>query len=106
MKINIYGLWMSKKIIFLPSNIEVECVENESIFKAAKRIDVKIPTACNGSGTCGLCRITIMDGEEFLNKQTPVEIKHLGNVYHINKRRLSCQIKFVKDGIITVKVDE
>lgn len=94
------------KIIFLPSNIEAECASNENVFKAAQRVGVQIPTACNGSGTCGLCRVQIIDGEDCLNKQTKAEIKHLGNVYHINKKRLSCQIKFIKDGIITVKVDE
>jgi ferredoxin len=94
------------KIIFLPSNAEADCAANENIFEAAKRIGVGIPTACNGSGTCGLCRVQIISGEECLNNQTKAEISHLGNVYYINKKRLSCQSKFIKDGIITVKVNE
>jgi len=94
-----------KKIIFLPINVEAECASNENIFKAASRMGVKISTACNGVGNCGLCRIQIVSGEEYLNGQTKAEINHLGNVYHINKKRLSCQCKFVKDGITTVKTD-
>jgi len=94
------------KVVFLPSNIEAEIAPNENLFKAAKRVGVQIPTACNGSGTCGLCRIKIISGEECLNKQTKAEINHLGNVYHINKKRLSCQSKCVKDGIIIVKTDD
>lgn len=94
------------KIVFLPSNVEAECASNENVFTAAKRVGVKIPTACNGSGTCGLCRITIVSGEEYLNGQTKAEISHLGNVYFINKKRLSCQTKCIKDGIITVKTND
>lgn len=91
------------KIRFLPANIEVEYLD-KNIFQTAKRVGVKIPTACNGSGTCGLCRIQIVDGEEFLNKQTPIEIKHMGNVYFINKKRLSCQAELIKSGTVTVKI--
>lgn len=94
------------KVIFLPYNIDVDVASNENIFQAAKRVGVKVPTACNGVGNCGLCRVKIVSGEECLNKQTKAEINHLGNVYHINKKRLCCQSKFIKDGIITVKVDE
>jgi len=95
-----------RKIIFLPANIETECATNENVFKAAKRVGVAIPTACNGAGICGLCRIQIIDGEDCLNNQTKTEISHLGNVYHINKKRLSCQSKFTKDGITVIKVNE
>lgn len=94
------------KIVFLPSNTEIECASNENVFKAAKRAGVSISTACNGSGTCGLCRIKIVSGEEFLNKQTKAEVNHLGNVYHINKKRLSCQTKFVADGLTTIETNE
>lgn len=97
---------MANKVKFLPSNIEDECQPNENIFKLAQRLNVPIPTACGGKGNCGLCRIKIEGGEDCLNKLTKAEIKHLGNVYHINKVRLSCQSKCVKDGIITVKTHE
>ncbi len=94
---------MANKVKFLPDDIEAEPASNENLFQLSKRVGVKVPTACNGSGTCGLCRIKIIDGEEFLNKQTKAEVAHLGNVYFINKTRLSCQTKCVKDGIIIVK---
>lgn len=95
-----------RKVKFFPANVEADCASNENLFQAAKRVGVKVPTACNGVGNCGLCRITIVSGENCLNKQTKAEINHLGNVYHINKKRLSCQTKFVTDGIIEVKVHE
>lgn len=94
------------KVKFLPVNVEADCASSENLFTLSKRLGIKIPTSCNGKGNCGLCRITIINGEECLNKQTKAEINHLGNVYFINKKRLSCQTKFITDGIIIVKVDE
>lgn len=97
---------MANKVKFLPSDIEAECASNENIFKLAKRLGVSVPSTCNGSGVCGLCRITIADGEDCLNKPTKAEIIHLGNTYFITKRRLACQSKCIKDGLVIVKINE
>lgn len=94
------------KITFTPKNIETDCASNENVFKASKRIGLDISSTCNGTGVCGLCRITIVSGEENLNKLTKAETIHLGNVYFINKKRLACQVKFCQDGEVVVKIDE
>jgi ferredoxin len=95
---------VTTKTKFLPDNVEADCAPNENLFKLSRRIKVKIQTACNGVGTCGMCRVKIVSGEECLNGRTKAEEKHLGNVYHINKVRLSCQCKFIKDGTVIVEV--
>lgn len=92
------------KIKFLPDDKEAECAPNENLFKCSKRIGVAVATACSGVGSCGLCRIKIVNGEECLNATTKAETIHLGNVYHINKVRLACQCKFIKEGEVVVEV--
>lgn len=95
---------MTNKITFLPSNIEAECASNENIFTVSARVGIDIDNICSGFGSCGLCDIKIIDGEECLNQLTKAEVNHLGNVYFINKKRLSCQVKFVKEGNVVIEV--
>ncbi len=73
------------------------------MFAAAKQHGVEIPTACVGKGTCGLCRIKIIEGEDTLPPYSEVEAKHLGNVYFVTKTRLSCQT-IVGDKDIVVEI--
>ena len=78
-------------ITFLPSGVAASYRDGESVFEVGRRAGVTIETACVGKGTCGLCRVRIDQGEAFLNPYTDEERKHLGNVYHLTKVRLSCR---------------
>ena len=82
---------------FLPSGICVEAFPGQTIFEVGWKQDAGIQSACVGKGTCGLCRITIVKGEESLSPYNEVEDKHLGNLYHLTRRRLSCQ-SIILDG--------
>ena len=75
------------------------------MFQAAGRNGVPVPTACQGKATCGLCRVKIVAGAEFLPPINRDEMKHLGNTYFITKLRLSCQCK-VTGGDVTVLIPD
>lgn len=79
------------KIRFLPSGKVETCHVGQSVFEAGWKSDVGIQSACVGKGTCGLCRVIIVDGEAALSPYNKVEEKHLGNLYYLTKLRLSCQ---------------
>jgi ferredoxin, 2Fe-2S len=80
----------------------VPCSEGESVFEVARRSGVPITTACVGKATCGLCRVKVVGGEASLTPLNMAERKHLGNVYFINKLRLSCQARV--SGDVTVEL--
>jgi ferredoxin len=84
-------------------DVTIDCPEGESMFSAARRQNLLIPTACAGKATCGLCRVKIVAGAEFLPPINRDEQKHLGNTYFISKLRLSCQLT-VSGGDVTVQV--
>ncbi len=86
---------------FLPFDVTVDCTDGETVFEAARRHNVPVPTACVGKATCGLCRVKIVAGAEFLTPINRDEQKHLGNTYFITKMRLSCQCA-VRGGDVTV----
>ena len=81
---------------------EVECPDGTTLFDAGAKATAGIETACVGKGTCGLCRVKILAGAEHLTAYTDEERKHLGNVYHLTKVRLSCRTRVSGDVVIEV----
>lgn len=80
----------------------VEVAPGTTLFEAGAKIAAGIDTACVGKGTCGLCRVKIVAGAEHLNPYTDEERKHLGNVYHLTKVRLSCRCRVTGDVSIEI----
>ena len=91
------------RVTFLPDGVTAECADGETVFAVARRIGVAIETACVGKATCGLCRVKVVAGEEFLSPQNDKERSHLGNVYFLTKVRLSCQ-SIIAGGDVTVEL--
>jgi 2Fe-2S ferredoxin len=91
-------------VTFMPANQRVECEVGESLFGVARRAGIPVSTACVGKATCGLCRVKIVAGEELLSPLNGDERKHLGNVYFINRMRLSCQARVMAAGDVCVEV--
>ena len=83
---------------FLPAGARVPCADGDSLFDVARGAGITITTACVGKASCGLCRVKIVAGEAHLTPFNVAERKHLGNVYFINKLRLSCQARLVGAG--------
>ena len=82
--------------------VVVEVAEGTTLFEAGAKAAAGIDTACVGKGTCGLCRVKIVAGAEHLNPYTDEERKHLGNVYHLTKVRLSCRCRV--GGDVTIEI--
>jgi uncharacterized 2Fe-2S/4Fe-4S cluster protein (DUF4445 family) len=91
------------RVRFEPMGLEAECEPGESLFEVARRLGVPVATACVGNATCGLCRLKVLAGAEYLSPLNDAERKHLGNVYFITQQRLSCQAR-VLDGTVEVQV--
>ena len=82
----------------------VSCADGESVFEAARRVGLVVPTACVGQGTCGLCRVKVIAGEQHLSPLSEIEKRHLGNTYFITRLRLSCQARV--SGDVTVRIPD
>lgn len=93
------------RLIFQPARFIVLVTDGESIFEAGRRAGVAIPTACVARATCGLCRVKILRGEQFLSPMNADEKRHLGNNYFISKLRLSCQAR-VTGGDVEVQIPD
>lgn len=89
------------RVTFRALGKTVDIVDGQTVFDAGAKIGASIETACVGKGTCGLCRVKVLEGEAFLAPYTDEELKHLGNVYHLTKVRLSCRA-VVRGGDVVV----
>ncbi len=90
------------RITFDPIDMSIDCPNGETVFSAARRQGVPVPTACVGRGTCGLCRVKVIAGEAHLPPVSEVEKRHLGNTYFITKLRLSCQLQVTGDVTLSI----
>jgi ferredoxin len=81
----------------------VDLPAGATLFEAGARVSAGIATACVGKGTCGLCRVKIIDGASALSPYSDEERKHLGNVYHLTKVRLACRSQ-LSGGDVTIQV--
>lgn len=76
-----------------PPPLTVECAAGATLFEAGGKAVAAIDTACVGKGTCGLCRVKVLAGAELLSPYSDEELRHLGNLYHLTKVRLSCRAR-------------
>ncbi|MBP9086999.1 MAG: (2Fe-2S)-binding protein [Kofleriaceae bacterium] len=74
-----------------------QCTLGETLFDAGGKVSAGIETACVGKGTCGLCRVKILAGNDALTPFTDEEFRHLGNVFHITKVRLACRARIIAE---------
>jgi len=76
--------------------------EGVTLFNAAPRADVSIPSQCGGRCACALCRVEVIEGAEFLSPLVWDEEEHLGNSFHLTRERLSCQCRVFGDVVVKV----
>jgi len=59
------------RITFLPSNISVETAPGAPLADAARAAGVSIDLPCGGKGTCGKCRVRVVEGSISHNDSLP-----------------------------------
>ena len=63
--------------------------------------DIFIPSACGGKGTCGVCKVEVLEGGGAL---LPTETSHVSPGEARHGVRLSCQVKVKQD--MDIHIDE
>ena len=97
---------MTHKLTLWPSNEVLEVSGEENIFAQLKKSGKKIKSSCGGCASCGDCVIIVKSGEDHLSPPGFEELRLLGNVFHITKERLSCQLKITGDVTIDISAHE
>ena len=83
---------------FLPQDTWHETHDGETVLQAADRAGIAIERVCGGHGTCGKCRVVLVEGT--LGAFTEAEVRSLSKEERRNGYRLACQARL--DGISRV----
>lgn len=92
------------KITLRPSNESVEVPEGLNLLEALRECGTYVKSSCGGHATCSDCIIKIVSGEDNVSPPPFSELKLLGNVFHITKERLACQVTIT--GPVTIDISK
>ncbi|MBC7370283.1 MAG: 2Fe-2S iron-sulfur cluster binding domain-containing protein [Bdellovibrionaceae bacterium] len=92
------------KIKFMPQNIEVDANPNKSLLQIATENNIEIKSICKGVPSCAECRVNLSEGENNVIPPNKTELNLIGTNWHIDGRRLSCQVRCFGD--VTVDMTE
>ncbi|PYS96056.1 MAG: metal-binding protein [Acidobacteria bacterium] len=87
------------RVTFQPKEVTTRVPSGTTLFHAAAWIGQPVESTCGGRGTCGKCRVRILEGT---SPVTPADISHLGAEELADGWRLSCQAEVRGDMTVHV----
>jgi uncharacterized 2Fe-2S/4Fe-4S cluster protein (DUF4445 family) len=87
-------------IDFQPLGRRVQVAEGGSLLEAARKAGVGLNAVCGGSGTCGTCRVRIVEGK--VSPPNKSEEKFLDQGEFTEGYRLACQVEVLGDVLVDV----
>ena len=88
------------KVIFQiegASPVEIECNAGDNLLELARRANVAIDAPCSGNGSCGKCRVKLIEGEV-----DTFPSRHISDEEYEAGWRLSCNCKVMSDCVVFV----
>jgi len=79
------------------SPVIIECNQGENLLELARRANVAIDAPCSGNGSCGKCRVQLLEGE-----LETIPSRHISQAEFDQGWRLSCNCKVLSDCTVLV----
>jgi len=79
------------------SPVQIECNAGDNLLELARRANVAIDAPCSGNGSCGKCRVQLLEGE-----LDYIPSRHISDEEFQAGWRLSCNCKVVSDCTVLV----
>ena len=79
------------------SPVSIECNAGDNLLEVARRANVAIDAPCSGNGSCGKCRVKLVEGE-----LTTIPSRHITDEEYKEGWRLSCNSKVAGDCTVLV----
>ena len=77
--------------------VQIECNAGDNLLELARRANVAIDAPCSGNGSCGKCRVKLIEGEV-----ESIPSRHITDEEYEAGWRLSCNCKVVSDCTVFV----
>ena len=79
------------------SPVQIECNAGDNLLELARRANVAIDAPCSGNGSCGKCRVKLIEGEV-----ESFPSRHITSDEYEAGWRLSCNCKVISDCTVFV----
>ncbi len=79
------------------SSVSIECNAGDNLLELARRANVAIDAPCSGNGSCGKCRVKLIEGE-----LDTIKSRHITDEEYNAGWRLSCNCKVLSDCTVFV----
>ena len=79
------------------SPVTIECNAGDNLLELARRANVAIDAPCSGNGSCGKCRVKLLEGEV-----ESIPSRHISDEEYSAGWRLSCNCKVISDCTVLV----
>ena len=79
------------------SPVQIECNAGDNLLELARRGNVAIDAPCSGNGSCGKCRVKLIEGEV-----ESIPSRHISDEEYNAGWRLSCNCKVIADCTVFV----
>ena len=79
------------------SAVAIECNPGDNLLELARRANVAIDAPCSGNGSCGKCRVKLLEGEV-----ESIPSRHISDEEYAAGWRLSCNCKVAGDCTVLV----
>ena len=89
------------KVFFKTDNVTHEVEDGTTLMDFCEEVDVSLSFGCT-EGTCGVCEVTVLKGQENLSRITEEEKDYLLEEDLEDGMRLACQVK-IRKGDVTLK---
>ena len=77
--------------------VVAECGSGDNLLELARRANVAIDAPCSGNGSCGKCRVKLIEGE-----LDTIPSRHISETEYAEGWRLSCNCKVMSDCVVFV----
>ncbi|HLA91929.1 MAG TPA: 2Fe-2S iron-sulfur cluster-binding protein, partial [Actinomycetota bacterium] len=89
------------EVTYLPSGKTAHVPAGTTLFNAAHWAGLPIESTCGGRGTCGKCKVRVVEGLRH-HEPTPADHRKLGEAEIQGGWRLSCQLEITEDATCEV----
>ena len=79
------------------SPVQIECNAGDNLLELARRANVAIDAPCSGNGSCGKCRVQLLEGQ-----LDSIKSRHISDEEYNAGWRLSCNSKVLGDCTVLV----
>ena len=79
------------------SPVSIECNAGDNLLELARRANVAIDAPCSGNGSCGKCKVKLVEGQ-----LETIKSRHISDEEYNAGWRLSCNSKVLSDCVVWV----